>query len=185
MWCQLTDILMSMHGSISNVLEENGVNVFLKGPRMILLFWNNHLIWWINVRGPKIQLRLILGRENTKFLYFTGVISHSFSHQQNNLPFISIARQGPRKAFVSVGKVHLTPPSGGNFPWKCCSFFPHALKHMPENTPMCMCYMYACMLACFICLCAEQTPHRVSLVSCVMMMKGTCCSQQKLLPFLH
>ena len=36
-----------------------------------------------------------------------------------------------------------------------------------------------CVPTCFIYLCAEQTPRWVSLVSSVMMMKGTCCSQQK------
>lgn len=44
--------------------------------------------------------------------------------------------------------------------------------------------MHARMLMCFIYLCAEQTPRCVSLVSCVMMMKGTCCSQQKALSTL-
>lgn len=51
-----------------------------------------------------------------KFLYFTGVISHSFSHHQNNLPFISTARQGTQNASVSISKVHSIPHSGGNFP---------------------------------------------------------------------
>lgn len=37
----------------------------------------------------------------------------------------------------------------------------------------------------FIYLCAEQTPRCVSLVSCVTMMKGTCCSQQKPLSTLR
>lgn len=45
--------------------------------------------------------------------------------------------------------------------------------------------MHACMLMFFIYLCAEQTPRCVSLVSCVTMMKGTCCSQQKPLSTLR
>lgn len=56
-----------------------------------------------------------------------------------------------------------------------------SLSNRRRYTP----YMHACMCMFFIYLCAEQTPRCVSLVSCVMMMKGTCCSQQKPLSTLR
>lgn len=121
-----------------------------------------------------------------KFLYFTGVISHLFSHHQNNLPFISTARQGTQNASVSISEVHSIPHSGGNFP-KDVIPFPLFLSlsntHIQKRTHSTC--MHACMLMFFIYLCAEQTPRCVSLVSCVTMMKGTCCSQQKPLSTLR
>lgn len=117
-----------------------------------------------------------------KFPYFTGVISYSFAHQQNNLPFNSTAGQGTQKCFCFHQKVHSIPHSAGNFPKDAISSPSLSFSNthwFRQHTHAHTLYMRACMLMCFIYLSAEQTTCCVSLVSCVMMMKGTCCSQQK------
>lgn len=93
-------------------------------------------------------------------------------------PPIPLLGMALRNASVSVGKVHSVLHSGGNFP-EDVILFSHFLSHIWKHTRARPPYMRACMLMCFIYLCAEQTPRCVSLVSCVTMMKGTCCSQQK------
>lgn len=55
MWCQLTDILMSMPGSSSSALEENGVDVFerTQGDSVFLRLSSDLMDKKKNVRGQK------------------------------------------------------------------------------------------------------------------------------------
>lgn len=86
-----------------------------------------------------------------------------------------------KTASVSITEVLSVPHSGGNFPKGSDSLSLLALSNarFQKDARAHARYTHARMLMRFICLCAEQTPRCVSLASRVMMMKGTCCSQQK------
>lgn len=132
----------------------------------------NSLIWpgcWIE----NFQLR-------NKSLCAVLVLFPTHLHTSKTIcPSIPPLGRATQKGSCFHRKVHSIPHSVGNFPKDASRSlsFPITLaqQHPRAHTR----YMRAGMLICFIYLSAEQTTCCVSLVSGVMMMKGTCCSQQK------
>lgn len=98
---------------------------------------------------------------------------------------IPLLARALKNACVSISKVRSIPHSAGNFPKDVTRVSSLSQTHTCMRTTACEHSLHVCMLMRFIYLSAEQTTCCVSLVSCVMMMKGTCCSQQKPLSTLR
>lgn len=145
---------------------------------------------WINPQSFSCWVRSSMGMVKAPEPWFTSFFTllalfRTHLHTSKTIcPSIPLLGWALKNASVSISKVHSIPHSGGNFPEDVILFplpLSLSLKHtcMQKNTHAHNLDMRACMRMFLIYLCAEQTPRCVSLVSCVMMMKGTCCSQQK------
>lgn len=110
------------------------------------------------------------------------VLFPTYLHTNKTIcPSIPLLGSALKNASVSIRKCTqyhvlqvISPRMWFTFSLPLPARFPQTHTHSAHTL-----YMRACMPMCFIYRSAEQTTCCVSLVSCVMMMKGTCCSQQK------